>query len=207
MWPAALVVLVFSIALAAKPQLGDSWFWEIGNGIGFLALALLLVVILNGRGKHGHSLDHRWLGVVAFSTVFAHIVWLLIGDPIIWEYLKWGAPHYMVAGLMSAGLLLLVTVSSLVSLRNTSYNGHKSFRRWHSWLSILIVVTALAHIVFSRFYIEHNWQVAALILLGLSAYIVPSKFNIKTSFTRRNIAIVSLLALAIFCLIRMSAKL
>jgi len=206
MWP-AIIVLVFAIALAVRPRHGDGWFWEVGNGLGFLAFALVIVLTFNGRGGSGHSLHHRWLGIAVFVAVFVHALWFLLGDPITWEYLKWGAPHYMVAGLFSAGLVLLITVTSLVSLRNASYSAYKPFRRWHHGLSIAVLAGALVHVLLSGFYIAHLWQAVVLIAITLGAYFLPTRYNIDASFSTRNVILVSLAVGAIYGFVRIGTHL
>ena len=198
----AIIALTFALALAARPLHGDGWFWEIGNAVGFLALALLLVLASNGRGGQGASLRHRWLGIAVLVTLVAHIAWFLIGDPITWEYLKWGAPHYMVAGLMSAGLVVVVTLTSLISLRSASYNGYKPFQKWHRTLSIAILITALIHVALSGFYIDQIWQFTLLLIVSLAAYFLPLKLSIDASYSHQNIVIIGAIALVLFCLIR-----
>jgi hypothetical protein len=206
MWP-VILLLVFAVALVASPNQGDGWFWEVGNGIGFLALALLLILIGNGRARLGHSARHRCLGIATLSAVIAHCLWFLIGDPVVWEYLQWGAPHYMVAGLLSVGLLLLITLSSLLSIRNQSYTSHRSFRIWHHGLSIAIGITALIHVFLSGFYLIHYWQILVLLAVALLVYILPNRFNITMSFARRNLVLAGLIGIAVFSLIRSAGSL
>jgi len=206
MWP-VIIILVFAIALAARPMHGDGWYWEVGNGVGFLALALLLVLVLNGRGGLGRSFHHRWLSIAVFIAVFTHSLWFLLGDSTTWEYLKWGAPHYMVAGLFSAALILIVTATSLVSLRNSSYTAYKPFRNWHRWLSIAILISALFHVIPSGFYIVHPWQVILLTGLALVVYFLPTWLSVDTSFQRRNTALVSAAVVTIYGLLRMGVAL
>ena len=45
----AVLVAVFLIALVSAPLSGATAFWEFGNGIGFIALAGILILTLNGR--------------------------------------------------------------------------------------------------------------------------------------------------------------
>ena len=226
MWP-VILLLVFAVALGATalgatalgatalgapalgatPTQGEGWFWEVGNGIGFLALVFILILIGNGRARLGPSAGHRWLGIATLSAVIAHCLWFLIGDPVVWEYLQWGAPHYMVAGLLSVGLLLLVTLTSLISMRNGSYASRKSFRVWHHGLSIAIVVTALLHIFYSGFYLIHYWQVLVLLAVAMLVYLLPNRFNIDMSFSRRYLVIAGLAAVAVFSLIRATGSL
>lgn len=197
-----LVVLVFSVALAARPTLGDGWYWEVGNGLGFLALALIFVLAFNGRGGLGGSAEHRWLGIGVFFAVFGHVLWFVLGDPVTWEYLKWGAPHYMVAGVLSAGLLLLVTFTSLITLRNKSYTGYPLFQRWHRYLSVAILITALIHVLLSGFYTIYLWQMITLVIVGLAAYMLPTMITVDASFGRRNLAIVCVIAMVVYCVLR-----
>jgi len=197
-----LVGLVFSVALAARPTLGDGWYWEVGNGLGFLALVLIFVLTLHGRGGLGGSSEHRWLGIGVFFAVFGHALWFLVGDSVVWEYLRWGAPHYMVAGVLSAGLLLLVTFSSVITFRNESYAGYPSFQRWHRYLSVAILITAIVHVLLSGFYIIYLWQMIALVTVAFGAYMLPTMISVDASFGTRNLGIVCVIALIVYCVLR-----
>lgn len=134
-------------------------------------------------------------------------LWFLLGDPLSLEYLKWGAPHHMVAGLFSAALLLLVTASSLVSVSNRSYATCNSLRIWHRWLSVLIILTALIHIVFSGLYINDKWQWAILLTASLAVYFLPKLVAFDYSFQRHNLRIATIVAIILFAILRSSASL
>ena len=203
MWP-AILLLVFLLALSGSTLQGDGWFWAVGNGLGFLSFGFLLILATNGRAKLGRSERHRWLGLVVAITVLAHCLWFLMGDPITLEYLKWGAPHYMVAGLFSTGLLILLTISSLISYRNRSYANYSAFRLWHKWLSVAVILTALVHIGLSGLYFTYLWQWALLLCLSLVVYFTPKFLTIHYSFQRRFLALGAAVALLLFVLLRLN---
>ncbi|MFT7527179.1 MAG: putative ferric reductase [Arenicella sp.] len=185
----------------------DGWFWALGNATGLVAFAQLLILASNGRSGLGRTIRHRWLGLSVTLVVILHSLWFLLGDPITLEYLKWGAPHYMVAGLFSAALLLLVTVSSLASVSNRSYSTYKSFHIWHRWLSVLIILTALIHIVFSGLYITDQWQWAILLTASLAVYFPPKLVAFDYSSQRRNLVIATIVAIILFGILRTGATL
>ena len=201
-WPASLL-LVFALALLGSSLHGDGWFWALGNSLGLLVYALLLILVINGRGGLGRSERHRWLGIAVIVTLVGHCAWFLIGDPITLEYLKLGAPHYMVAGLLSFGLLLLLSASSLVSYRGRSYSTYGSFRNWHKYLSVLAVVTALIHILLSGLYFSDYWQWGVLMLVSIGVYFAPKWLKADYSFQRPYIVLAAIAAVTVFVLIRM----
>ena len=113
-------------------------------------------------------------------------------------------------GVISAGLLLLVTLSSLATFRNKSYTGYGSFRAWHRWLSIAITATALFHVVFSGFYIVNLWQAIGLFVIAIAAYFLPSflisRMAIDASFKRSSVIIISVVAVLVFCILRVGVN-
>ena len=206
MW-LAILVLVFVIALMGSSVQGDGWFWAIGNATGLVAFAQLLILAGNGRSGLGRTVRHRWLGLSVFFMVILHGLWFLAGDSVTLEYLKCGAPHYMVAGLFSTALLLLVTVSSLVSVRNRVYATSNSFRTWHRWLSVFIVLSALIHIVLSGLYLTYDWQWLILISVSLVVYFLPKLFALDYSFQRRNLVIATIATMILFGILRTTGAL
>jgi len=201
----AILVLVFAIAILGAPLPGEGWFWEFGNALGFLALAFLLILLANGRGGLGRSLRHRWLGIAALLATLVHISWFLIGDSLSLEYIKWGAPHYMVAGVFSAGLLILITFSSLVSFRNRSFHSYRAFRSWHHWLSVLALILAAIHVILSGFYFIYWWQAVLLVVLLLMAYFQVIKKWSDSSFSQIGLLVLSALIMMIFVFFRSSS--
>lgn len=201
MWP-AILLLVFLLALLGNTLQGDGWFWATGNGLGLLSFVFLLVLVVNGRAKAGRSERHRWLGLVVTITVLAHCLWFLIGDRTTLEYLKWGAPHYMVAGVLSTGLIIILTATSVVSYRNRSYTNYPAFRLWHRWLSVAIIFTALTHMVLSGLYFAHYWQWLLLSLISIVAYFAPACLSIDYTFQRRYLALAALAGMILFVVFR-----
>ena len=202
MWQ-AIIIVVFVVALASCANYGDGWFWEVGNGLGFLALALLFVLTFHGRSGLGLSIRHRWLGQGTLLITLGHCLWFLIGDPVSWEYLKWGAPHYMSIGLSSLALMLVLTLTSLRSFRHFSYDSHAIFRSWHRYMAVAILVTALLHVVLSGFYIVTSWQSLLLVGVAVVAFYLSTWSQLDASFARWSLVIVSLLFLVLFYLVRL----
>lgn len=204
MWP-AILMLVFVLALLGSTLTGDSWYWAVGNGLGLLTFALLLILVMHGSAGIGNSKRHRWLGLAVVATLAGHSFWFLIGDPITLEYIKLGAPHYMVAGLLSAGLLLVLSVTSLLSFRNRSYLNHRSFRHWHKLLATLVILTALIHILLSGLYFSYYWQWIVLVLLALIAYFAPKRLRFNYAFQRRYLCLAAIITMTLFVLLRSQA--
>ncbi|MFT6047620.1 MAG: hypothetical protein ACI9WC_003336, partial [Arenicella sp.] len=96
-------------------------------------------------------------------------------------------------------------VSSLASVSNLSYSTDKSFHIWHRWLSVLIILNALIHIVFSGLYITDEWQWAIWSTASLAVYFPPKLVAFDYSFQRHNLMIVTIVAIILFGILRTSA--
>lgn len=192
-------LFVFSIALASYPRLGDGWFWEIGNALGFVALAGLLIVTLNGRASMGNSPNHRLLGLFTVSVVLAHIIWFLIGDPLTIEYLKFGTPPHMVFAILSIALLMLLSVSSLSTFRDKSFYTRQKFRAWHRWLSLCITLSAIAHITLSGFYLSEPAQWLLLLVVVTLLYVLT--FTKLPRYSISKVVTLSSFTLALLCFV------
>ena len=163
-----LLILVFAIALMANPTLGDGWYWELGNGLGFVCFAALLYLTLEGRSAGGgRSSYHRRIGYVALFTLLAHSVWFLLGDPIVIEYLITGSPVYMVLGLFALALCLILVLTSISNTRQKIYHGSGAFRFWHRYMAISLLFMSAAHIALSGFYFDNILQIGLLATLVL----------------------------------------
>ena len=173
---AAPLVLV-SLGVRA-PAVSILWDWS--NAMGYLALALgLMLFIYAGRprafppfsGRFFANL-HRDFGYIALVLVAAHIGILIYAEPLLLEHLKPTAPLYMLAGLGSALLMVVVVLTSVTALRRRLWQDYQRYRAFHAWLSIAALVLLLVHVVLSGYYLNSGWKLAlclavAIAVLGL----------------------------------------
>lgn len=92
--------------------------WDWANALGYLGLAVsLLLFVYAGRarafppysGRFFANL-HRDLGYIALLLIGAHVVILLVREPLLLEHLKPTAPLHMLAGLLALILLMLLAL-------------------------------------------------------------------------------------------------
>ena len=163
-WFVALTTLVFGLALTPLSRPGAGWFWEVGNGLGFGALAALLYLCLDTR-RGGKVRAHQLVGYVATALLCAHVLWFLLGDATVLQYAQLGAPWSMWSAWLALLLLLMLVLTSLPGLRPSGYLDHPAFRRWHRWLTVLVLLAAGHHMIDSAFYLgspAHGLLLAAL---------------------------------------------
>lgn len=178
-FPLLCLLVVFIIPLMMTPLTGDGWFWEIGNGLGFLGLAVLLILTLNGRNKGGHSILHRWLGFACLFAIVSHVLWFLLGDNTVIEYIKFGAPFYMVLGVLALALIILLTFSSLLLFRKKAYRDNNTFLLWHRYLSLVILISSALHMTLSGYYYVSIIQWIILLLLIVFVLIFQDNSQFK----------------------------
>ena len=197
----------------ANPTLGDGWYWELGNGFGFVCFAALLYLTLEGCSVGGGRLRyHRLIGYLALFTLVAHSLWFLLGDPIVVEYLKPGSAVYMVLGLFALALCLILVLTSIINARQKVYHGHTAFKLWHRYMAISLLFMSAAHIALSGFYFDTILQIgllAALVLAVVFAPLIPNtehfrylQIRPKTRRVWLKLSFFTFLILAVFVIIR-----
>ncbi|MDG9855014.1 ferric reductase-like transmembrane domain-containing protein [Pseudomonas nitroreducens] len=174
-----LLPVAILLGLGAMPGLGYSW--DFANAAGLLGACLLgLLFVIGGRpqprplyeGKFFLRL-HRDLGFAAIALLLVHIVVLLVDEPLLIEDLLPSAPGYMLAGLASAILMLVLAISSLNRVRPRWSSHAASFRRWHYGGSLLALLLMAVHVLGAGYYSAGVWKSALLIALMLVAAAWP----------------------------------
>ncbi|MCF7980917.1 MAG: ferric reductase like transmembrane component, partial [Pseudomonadales bacterium] len=95
------------------------FLWDWANAIGYLAVALLfLLFVYRGQPQSLPAFSgrffinfHRDLGILSLIFVGLHMGVLLASAPLLMEHLKPTAPWYMLSGLASAVLLIMIVLS------------------------------------------------------------------------------------------------
>lgn len=174
-----LLPVAILLGLGAMPGLG--YAWDFANAAGLLGACLLgLLFVIGGRpqprplyeGKFFLRL-HRDLGFAAVALLLVHIVVLLVDEPLLIEDLLPSAPGYMLAGLASAILMLVLAVSSLSRVRPRWSSSAASFRRWHYGGSLLALSLMAVHVLGAGYYSGGVWKGALLVALMLAVALWP----------------------------------
>lgn len=158
---------VFLITFLAAPTMGAGWFWDSGNALGFAAFGgLLYLTITSNRRLNVRA--HQVLGYGVLFVAVAHAFWFLLGDAVVVEFLKPGAPDYMWLGLASLVLLCILMTIALVPDRMRVHANYPAFRYWHRVVAIATLATATYHIVVSNFYLGTWYQALLFVLLTIA---------------------------------------
>lgn len=174
-----LLPVAILLGLGAMPGLG--YAWDFANAAGLLGACLLgLLFVIAGRpqprplyeGKFFLRL-HRDLGFAAVALLLVHIGVLLVDEPLLIEDLLPSAPGYMLAGLASAILMLVLAISSLNRVRPRWSNGAASFRRWHYGGSLLALLLMAVHVLGAGYYSGGVWKGVLLVALMLVVAVWP----------------------------------
>ena len=136
---------------------GGGWLWDFGNGLGFVAFALILLLSL----APGRSRLHQTLAWLAVGAAVIHGGYLLALDGTLIEYLKLSMPLYMAAGLLALALLALNALTA-GKVRRRIYPSRRSFRMLHWALSAIVIAATGYHVAGSAFYINDGYQMAFL---------------------------------------------
>lgn len=157
-----LVALVFAASFVTLPRNGGGWFWDFGNGLGFLAFAGVLFQMVP-RARSGRQ--HEFLGYAVLACTLAHAFWFLTGDGTVRFYLLPGAPAYMWAGLIALIALSMLTILARLPDRMRIHPRFRTFRRVHRILAFTAVGSALLHVTLSGFYLRSWLQTGLLAAL------------------------------------------
>lgn len=165
---AIVVALVFAVTFLSLPRNGGGWFWDLGNGFGFLAFAgLVFQMIPPLRARPGRR--HEFIGYWVLGTGILHAFWFLGGDGTVRFYLLPGAPAYMWLGLTALIVMaVLAVLARMPDRRRIHYNFHV-FRLAHRVLAYFATTAAFMHIVMSGFYLPSWPQVMLLAMIILGA--------------------------------------
>lgn len=165
---AIVVVLVFAVTFLSLPRNGGGWFWDLGNGFGFLALAGLIFQMIPPRhARPGRR--HEFIGYWVLGTSIVHAFWFLIGDGTIRFYLLPGAPTYMWLGLAALIVMAVLAVLARMPDRRRVHHNFHVFRRTHRILAYFVAGAAFLHVVMAGFYLPSWLQIVLLALVIVGA--------------------------------------
>lgn len=159
---AAGAALPMIFVIASGQPAPDDVYWDLLMTMGFICaggIALLPLVTARGTVRLEQSAPiaragfelHELLSYVFVAGVFLHAIGLIIYQPVTIEYLKLSAPAYMLAGIVSAMVLLVLIVQSKRSRRR--YAHFTTWRRIHVLLSWSAIVLMAWHVVGSGYYV------------------------------------------------------
>ena len=190
------VTSVLIVTFLAAPGLGAGWAWDIGNGIGFLAFAgLLYLSKIGGSGRNVRA--HQLLGFLVLGVTVTHVLWFLVLDATVIEYVKPGAPPHMWTGIASFLMLVVLIFISLPEYRLRLHRRYALFKFWHLSLALLAMMGAGHHIVVSGFYLREPYQVALFLLLVAIVVFGDSYLGKREAETRRSFWV--FIGLGVFC--------
>lgn len=199
-----IAAAIFLLTMLASPTLGAGWFWDMGNAFGFCAFVGLLYLFYASARKLNLK-AHRLLGNTVLLVVALHVFWLLLGDPVVVEYIRPDAPHYMWAGIMAFVLLNVLILFGLPEYRLRIHKDRDSFRHWHRWIAIGVVAGSAWHIVGAGQYLRMPYQwmpMLAIVAIACFASRFSRHNNDLSSRSSWLFLGITLIATSIFTLIR-----
>ncbi len=191
--------VVFAITFLASPTMGAGWFWDSGNAIGFAAFGGLIYLTITSA-KRVDIRAHQVFGYGVLFLTTTHILWFLLGDAAVVEFIKIGAPDYMWLGVASFVLLCLLMTIAIVPDRIRIDKNYNRFRYWHQVLAVSTIATATYHIVVSDFYSDRWYQGLLITCVAIAAaFGRPYWVNLKDLRLMSNASY--LFVSAIFCVV------
>ena len=189
--------------------------WDIANALGYFAAGLFLVLfVYNGQRRSFPPFSgrffirlHHHLGYAVLLLVLLHVGVLLVREPVLIEHLKISAPAYMLAGLVAAILVMLLTLISVQALRRKLWKNYTLFRFIHAFTGMGILAFTAWHIIGSAWYANRPWKLwvwisasVIMCLVYLAGKYRQQAFDIPpTHRARRPAALISYLATLILC--------
>ena len=166
-----MVAGVFVATLLEHPSATGGWYWDIGNGLGYLALSGSIIGFLS-PGIARHQRAHQWTGYCTALLIIAHVLWLWVPNPTLWHYLTPDGPWYMHIALVSTALMGTSILLAVKSQRRRWHDSYPAFQRWHYWLAVATLVSAYLHIYGSAFYLG-SMGLTLLAIVTASALAYP----------------------------------
>ncbi len=195
---------VFLMTFLAAPTMGAGWFWDAGNGLGFMAFAGLLYLGITSYRRIDVR-AHRLLGYTVLLIAATHALWFLLGDAAVIEFVKFSAPDYMWLGIIGLILLFVLVIISLAPDRLRVHKDYPMFLYWHRVLAVATVACCAYHIIVSNFYLATWYQsmlfvaVATVVSFGRSWWIKIGPLPVVTPAA---LMLVTILFTGIFSVIR-----
>jgi predicted ferric reductase len=169
----ALVVTPLIVLLAADPPRGGGFWWDFAMALGFAALAMMGVqFFLTARFRRAtapYGIDliyffHRYLAVIALLLVLAHAGIALVDNPVfVRAFDPFRAPRHLFSGVLSAGVLLVLVVSSL--WRRQIRLGYDAWRVAHVVLAVAAAALAVVHVHGVGYYVGAPWASRLWVLI------------------------------------------
>ena len=178
-WLPVIAAVLCALAWLTPTPAAGGWLWDLGNGLGVVAFALILVLSL----EPGRSRLHRPLAWLAVGAASVHGGYLLVLDATLVEYLKPTMPPYMAAGLVALALLALSALTS-GKVRRRIFPSQRAFRHLHWIFSSVVIAGSAYHVVGSAFYLNEGHQMALLAML-LVAFAAWPRFSKPTGWLLR----------------------
>ncbi|NKQ36162.1 MAG: oxidoreductase [Chloroflexi bacterium] len=177
--------LIVYLALVSAPLVvlligehpGGSGFWlDFSIALGYAGMAMVgIQFVLTARFRRAtlpFGIDiiyyfHRYLAIVAFVLIVAHVAILMVDNPVLLANPNpLTAPWYVTIGIVSLFLFGLVIALSI--WRKQLKIHYDQWRLWHGWLSVAAVITAVLHIEFIGYYIQTPWKRVLWTVITLS---------------------------------------
>ena len=160
------MLILLGISMIATPVASAGWLWDTANALGIFVLAASLYLFLFiGSGRHSRA--HQLISYGVIVAALGHVLLIWVPDKTIWHYAALDMPHYMWAGYAALLSIVVTVILALPGKRRFWHSRYKHFRNWHYYLSIVIIVFSLWHIIGSGFYFEfiEAWAISILAFL------------------------------------------
>src|SRR5690554_3534372 len=118
-----LVLMPLFVLLLAPVPAKQSFWWDVGIGLGFSALIMLVMqFFITARLKRPAApfgMDviyyfHRYLGYALLAVVLSHPLLLVLGNPaIVTDFQLSSLSWAIVSGMLALGLMLIVVAVSV----------------------------------------------------------------------------------------------
>ena len=171
----AIALLLGGALLITYPAVSGGVLWDLGAACGYICLisfVFLYAFPVRGDGlPHARLLglsQHKSLGWCVLGGAVAHVVILLLAEPLSTRYLLPSAPLFMWCGIVALLLLVALVITGLSSRAHMRSSPAASRATLHVVLASLAMATACAHIVGSSQLLSDAFKpVFVLLLVGL----------------------------------------
>jgi predicted CXXCH cytochrome family protein len=128
--------------------------WELAEILG-LAAALACIALSGCPVRPRESTPpvlltigrHQALGWIALGAAALHVIFSLISDHTVVQYLLVTSPLYELAGIAGFILLLALVATSLAGARRRLWRSHRNFQATHIGLGCLLIVLLSVHVI------------------------------------------------------------
>uniref|UniRef100_S0DE96 Heparan-alpha-glucosaminide N-acetyltransferase catalytic domain-containing protein n=1 Tax=termite gut metagenome TaxID=433724 RepID=S0DE96_9ZZZZ len=176
-WFGIVMTVAFFLIWAVYPKTEVKWRRGLYIAMRCAGVGLLVWLYFIYAGRGGTAFGVRWwgiLGLIGWSYLVSAVVWLVVRDRVVWNFVAWGlAILYCIPGAKGGAHFAFAISGLLVSALMSRYASPTSPKRFLVWMGWLAAVMAVCGHIAHGFWIVSKIQATPTWLFYCCAIFFP----------------------------------